>query len=84
MTLKYNDLDKFVTEIKKLGYTEQIPRQHLDFFIAKKFGISKYIKDNLVNMLVEFGFLKVAGIGVFNICSPWRPDLVKEKHKKVE
>ena len=83
MTLRYEDLQKFIVKLKMLGYTIQISRQHLDFFIAQDFGVSKYIKDNTAKVLVDLGFLELAGVGIFNICDGWRPDTVKDK-KDVE
>lgn len=82
MTLRYDNLEEFMAHLKKMGYRNQIPRQHLDFFIAKKFGTSKYIKDNIAKTLVDLGFLTIGGIGIFNICNGWQPDCVKKKVNK--
>jgi len=82
MTIKYKDLELFMTELKKYGYIEQIPLKHLEFFIAKKFGTSKYIKENIKSLLVDFEFIRIAGSGIFTISTPWEPDFYKRGAKE--
>lgn len=61
MTLKYQDLENFVSDIKKKGYNKEIPLQHLDREIGKVFGISSYTMRNIKEKLHKFGLLFPSG-----------------------
>lgn len=77
MTIKYDNLVEFMAYIKGNGYRTEISRTYLNFFIANRFGASKYVKDNICKMLVDFGFLEIMGVGIFKVCDPWKPKGVK-------
>lgn len=84
MTRRVSDLIEFMNDLKKLGYRTQIPIQHLRFFIGQKIGTSDYVQKTVLKNLVEFGFLKTAGIGIFYICDGWNPNETKENIAEAE
>jgi len=79
MTRKLEDLEILVYKLKEMGYRKQIPRKHIDYFIAREFGTSKYIIDSVVDSLVKFGFLEITNApGIFKVCEGWTPILMEK------
>lgn len=68
MTLKYKDLENFVSQLKGKGFTNEIPENILFFEIRKNFGISNYIVKNIAKSLSDMNLMRPApprGVWVF-------------------
>lgn len=84
MTKKMSDFLEFISYLKKMGYRKQIHINHLEYFIAEKFGVSKYMQEGTLKNLIKFGFLKLSGMGVFEIGEGWNPLKAQEETEKAE
>lgn len=61
MTLKYEDLVKFVNELVIDGFEYEIPDMVLIQRIGMRFGISDYTTSNIKKQLHKFGFMSPNG-----------------------
>ena len=84
MTKKISDFLNFINYIKSMGYRSQIHITHLEYFIAEKFGTSKYLMTSTLDLLIKFGFLKQSGMGVFEVCDGWHPIQAEKDIKEAE
>jgi hypothetical protein len=57
MTMKYEDLEKFVRELQLKYESESIPALVLDGEIMRKFGISNYVVNSIKKALGVTGLM---------------------------
>jgi transposase len=78
MTLKYEELERFIEELKE-RYKTEIGDMVFEKEIGKRFGLSKYIVSNVKKNVDRFGLLKPEG-------SFWKfkKTEVEEKIEKLE
>ena len=67
MTLKLIDLEHFIADIKAEGFLEEISNNELELRIARRFGISDYIMNNIKRQLVRFKFIKNKNTNVWSL-----------------
>jgi hypothetical protein len=81
MTLKYEDLEEFIFDFKRKGF-EKISTNQLHFSIGKRFGVSPYIRKNVIKSLVDYGFIKEDTLGVWKIT--WKAEKETESEEDVD
>lgn len=58
MTLKWKDLERFMETLASEGYKKQITNALLNRYVAREFGISDYVRRNVISALHELGFIR--------------------------
>ena len=70
MTLKFENLEAICDEIKRRGYTKDVPETILETVIRIKAGLSSYVISNVKRALRETGMMKPAAIGFWMFLNP--------------
>lgn len=83
MTIKLDRLVKFTIEMKHRYYPSQVIHMNkLKLEIAREFGVSRYIQDNIIQKLLEFSLLVPDGQFVFRFNPTMKSDMAEDKYAK--
>ena len=56
MTIKFEDLNNLLIDMRKAGYANEVSLNRMLYFIARRFGISDYIRKSVLKALVDYYF----------------------------
>lgn len=84
MTVKISDLEEFVdfvrkSEIRGGELLREISANKLEYYIGLKFGISHFVQRGVKEALIKFGFMRLVGVGIFQIIDK---EVEKKKFEK--
>lgn len=79
MTIKFEDLNNLLIDMRKAGYANEVSLNRMLYFIARRFGISDYIRKSVLKALVDYNFIREVGVGIFRIVDEKQELLEKQK-----
>jgi len=77
VTLKYENLEAILNEIRRLGYTNEVPENTLDKVIMRRMGLSTFVISNTKRALRKAELMEPAAIGFWKFCNPTEEAAVK-------